>query len=273
MLAVSFHRTFIPERHFLASLLHYAASGKEGTLQDMAAQTGIPMGKSNGKMPAILDYAVGMGLVEVSINKGSAIRKPILTPFGAIVYQEDKYLGEQIVQWLVHLNLCRHDIGAKVWHLTFASGRKILGSCFSRRSLDDYLAVNCGNVKDRIGPLINTYLEEAALARSGVLRVEGDTIVRQKAPLDSKYGLAYSAYILSLLDIFFSKERQVSFTDFNNKTLFFETCLWNEADIENLSTILERKGFISIDRQRKPWIMERYAKGRDVWPNIFDEMA
>ena len=66
MLPLNFHKTFIPERRLIAALLEYAALNKQGSYQDIASETSIPMGKSSGKVPAILDYARGMGLVELS---------------------------------------------------------------------------------------------------------------------------------------------------------------------------------------------------------------
>ena len=36
MLPINFHKTFIPERHFIAALLDYAALGKAGTLQEIS---------------------------------------------------------------------------------------------------------------------------------------------------------------------------------------------------------------------------------------------
>ena len=44
MLSLNFHGTFIPERHYIADFLDYVAAGKEGSLLEMAEETGIPNG-------------------------------------------------------------------------------------------------------------------------------------------------------------------------------------------------------------------------------------
>lgn len=62
-LPLNFHNTFIPERHFIQALLEYVAGGKSGSLTEMASETGIPMGRSTGKLQATIDYALGMGLI------------------------------------------------------------------------------------------------------------------------------------------------------------------------------------------------------------------
>lgn len=273
MLPVNFHKTFIPERRLIAALLEYAALGKQGSYKEISLDTGIPMGESSGKMPAILDYARGMGLIELANDRPSSIKKPVLTSFGKVVYLEDKYLGEPMVQWLAHMNLCRSDIGAKTWHEVFAKGRGILGSSFTKLQLEDYLVSICGPGNDRTGPLVLTYVEEAALGRSRVLTVEEERVTRKKAPVLDVYAIPYSAYILSLMEVFFPGQDQVAFSEFNSKTFWFDICLWNRSDIEYVFSLIERKGFISIDRQMQPWIIERKVSADHVWPHIFDDMA
>jgi hypothetical protein len=57
MLPLNFHKTFIPERRLIAALLEYAALNKQGDYQNISKETGIPMGKSSGKVPAIYGIA------------------------------------------------------------------------------------------------------------------------------------------------------------------------------------------------------------------------
>ena len=74
-LSRNFHRTFKPERQYITSMLRFAASGAEGDAQAIAAATGIPTGASTGKVPAILDYCRGMGLVRLGGPDRSAVKK------------------------------------------------------------------------------------------------------------------------------------------------------------------------------------------------------
>lgn len=88
----NFHKTFKPERQYINAMLRYAASGQQGNYQEIAAATGIPTGVSSGKVPAILDYCRGMGLVRLVGAERSSVKKPDLTSFGRIVLLEDPYL-------------------------------------------------------------------------------------------------------------------------------------------------------------------------------------
>lgn len=270
MLPINFHRTFSPERRYIAAILNYAALGKEGTYNDIALDTGIPMGKSTGKVPAILDYAKGMGLIELNSINGQ-LKKPVLTSFGRVTYSEDKFLGEEVTQWLAHMNLCRSDIGAKAWRAVFAEGR--LGGSFTKEQLEEYLVNIFGSGKGRTGPLLVTYMDDAALARAGVLSVRSNIITRGKAPLTDIYAIPYSAYILSLIETFFPGQTQVTINDFNKKTRWFDICFWKQSEVDIALTMIEKAGYISIDRQMRPWIIETKVFSDKVWTHIWDNMA
>lgn len=272
MLPINFHKTFIPERHLLAALMDYAAVGKAGTLQEISADTGIPMGKTNGKVPAIIDYARGMGLLEVRPGAEKGVKVPVLTNFGRAVFIEDKYLSEELTQWMVHMNLCRSDFGALAWNAVFSKGRSVLGGRFDTQQLEDYLVTISGAGNDRTGPLLRTYLEDAALARTRVVETSGGTIIRRKAPLLDVYALAYTAFVLDLIESFFPDQTQVSLTDLQKETGWLDICLWKEADIEILCSLMGKKRYISIDRQRQPWIIETLSRAEEVWPYIWDDL-
>lgn len=271
-LPLNFHKTFIPERRLIAAILDYAAMGKQGNYREISSDTGIPMGESSGKVPAILDYTRGMGLIELADNNTS-VKKPVLTLFGEAVRLEDKFLGEEITQWLAHMNLCRSDIGAKVWNAVFAEGRSILGSTFSEDELEGYLIKIFGAGNRRTGPLVLTYTEDAGLLRAGVLTVEGVKINRKKAPVLEAYSTGYAAHILSLLETFFPDDTQVTLNDFNKVTKWFEICLWTQTDVERVLSLMESKGYISVDRQMQPWILEKKADIKLIWQHIWNEIA
>ena len=91
----NFHKTFKPERQYINAMLRYAASDEEGDYQAIAASTGIPTGTSSGKVPAILDYCRGMGLIRLAVHDRSSIKNPDLTPFGRIVLLEDPLPEDQ----------------------------------------------------------------------------------------------------------------------------------------------------------------------------------
>ena len=75
----NFHRTFKPERQYIHAMLRFAASGREGDAVAIGEATGIPTGASCGKVPAIIDYCRGMGLIVLTGPERSAVKRPELT--------------------------------------------------------------------------------------------------------------------------------------------------------------------------------------------------
>lgn len=272
MLTTNFHRTFVPERRHIGALLHYAALGQAGTYQEIGAETGIPMGVSTGKVPAIMDYALGMGLIAIANEEGQ-IRRPSLTALGRVVYAEDQYLGEGVTQWVAHANLCREDGGAEAWRVVFGEGRDVLGARFGRQQLEDYLVARLGPGSNRTGPLIRAYTDEAALGRAGVLTASEQTIERGKAPLVEAYATAHSALILGLMEVHFPGDTQVTVTDLSERTLLLDVCLWGGGDVEQLCALLDRKGYVAADRQMRPWVLEKRATADSVWPSLYDDLV
>ncbi len=268
MLPLNFHRTFLPDRRLIGALLHYAALGKVGSYAEIGADTGIPMGRSTGKVPAMLDYARGMGLVELA-EAARGVKAPQLTPFGRAAYANDPYLGQPLTQWLAHMNLCRSDIGAAAWRAVFVDGWRALGDHFDREQVESYLVLSFGTGRNRTGPLIRTYLVDSALERALVLRQTDRGFERGKAPLDEAFAFAHTAMLLTLMEASFGGQMQVTTTDLERETGWFRSCGWNDADADHLFALLETTGAVSVDRLMRPWVLERRAMAQSAWAGLY----
>ena len=269
----NFHKTFKPERQYINAMLQYAASGQEGDAQAIAATTGIPTGVSSGKVPAIMDYCRGMGLIRLVGPERSSVKKPDLTPFGRIVLLEDPYLKVGISQWIAHLNLCNPKTGADVWYYTFFEGIQSLGMSFERAKLESYLSVIYGIEKGGlIGPLVGTYEDDAAFKVCGVFSETNGVIMRRSAPITDEFGLGYGAWILQLLDDYFPKQRQVSITDLDAVAGWRTIPGWDITSRQRALNLVERKGLIEVDRHMEPWLLLPKCSPDDIWKRIYSDM-
>ena len=104
-LPLNFSHDFLPERNLLARLIAFASNGGSGDKIEIGNATGIPTGKSSGKVEPMIYYALGMGLI--SAVKDDRKWTLELTHLGRIVKLEDPYLSEPVTLWLIHLMLCR----------------------------------------------------------------------------------------------------------------------------------------------------------------------
>ena len=272
-LSRNFHRTFKPERQYIAALLKFSASGQEGDYQAIGAATGIPTGASTGKVPAILDYCRGMGLVQLGGQQRSAVKKPELTPLGRVVLLEDPYLKTAISQWITHLNLCGPVTGADVWYHTFFSGTPSLGMTFGRDKLDSHLQLIYAVEKaGLIGPMIGTYEDDAAFRVCGALSESSGRVVRKPAPIGDEFGYAYGAWLLQLMNDHFPKANQVSVTDLDTNAGWRTIPGWDISKHQRVLELVERKGVIEVDRHMEPWLLRPAAAHEATWKRIYDDL-
>ena len=270
----NFHKTFKPERQYINAMLRFAASGQEGDYQAIGAATGIPTGVSSGKVPAILDYCRGMGLVRLAVQKRSAVKKPELTPFGRVLLLEDPYLKTGISQWIAHLNLCGPLTGADIWYQTFFSGAPSLGMSFDRDKLEAHLSLVYGTEKsDFIGPMVGMYEDDAAFRMCGALSETAGRVTRKPAPVSEEFGFAYSAWLLQLIADHFPKAGQVSVTELDAKAGWRTIPGWDIGNHQRVLELLGRKGLIQVDRHMEPWLVRPLAPVEPSWKHIYDDLA
>lgn len=116
MSKVNFHQTFPPTLEYLSRLLEITDMTDELSKEEISEITGIPTGKSSGKVEPHIDYAIYMGLVEnISSQRGRF--KLIRTKNGIIIMKEDLGLREEVTQLLCHVRLTSPTTGAFLWSL------------------------------------------------------------------------------------------------------------------------------------------------------------
>lgn len=269
----NFHKTFKPERQYIHAMLRFAASGREGDYQEIAAATGIPTGASSGKVPAILDYCRGMGLIRLVGADRSSVKKPDLTPFGRVVLLEDPYLKLAVSQWIAHLNLCSPLTGADVWYQTFFAGTQSLGMTFERTKLESHLSLVYGVEKSGlIGPLIGTYEDDASLKVCGALTETSGTVQRRMAPVSEEMVLGYGAWILQLMGLHFPKHRQIPITDLDTAAGWRTIPGWDISSLQRALEMMTRKGLVEVDRHMEPWLIAPASDADQTWKRIYDDL-
>jgi hypothetical protein len=274
-LPFSFHQTFIPERVYLSAMLSFAAAEKDGSVQEISAQTGIPMGKSSGKTPAILDYCCGMGLLALPPKPG-AVKSPRLTPFGRVVLLEDKFLKQPLTQWLAHLHLCRPDAGAEAWFLTFVKARKILGDSFTSEQLESFLRDESGGKFQTalVGPLIRTYTDMAGFLDTRLFDVSASGgVSRRPAPISKDFIRGYAAWVISLLEIHFPDQREVAASDLQSVICWNDIGGWSSSQSDQILTLIQERHLIDINRHLRPWVITRLCPSAEIWPTIYQDLV
>jgi len=269
----NFHKTFIPERQYIQAMLKFSSTGKEGDYQQIAAMTGIPMGKFSGKASAILDYCRGMGLITLKNSMGKTVKTPRLTSFGQAVFLEDPYLRESITQWFAHLNLCNPYYGADVWYQVFAVGAKLLGNAFYRSRLNEYLQTVYGvQTSNLIGPLVRMYEDAAAFSACGALQESDSLINKISAPVKNEYGWGYCAWLIDNLKTVCKEGAQITITELEQKVGWETITGWNIGEAQQILEMVEHRGIIEVDWHMNPWIIRSKSHADNIWESLYDEL-
>lgn len=281
-LPLNFPQTFLPERRLLSKILEFAAEGGSGTKVDIGEKTGIPTGKSTGKVEPIIFYACGMGLINAQ-KKNAGIWELSLTQLGSLIIKEDPFLSEEQTLWMLHLMLCRIDgvdgsaTGiADPWFALFADGSFRLGNSFKQVSFQDFLTDRYGEksyLQSLSGVVLRSYLRESCFGNIGVLQqIEDELIVRLTAPVDKVFFPVYAAYFYLIWDELFSDDDQVSLDVFSEKSRFFSIINWEDSAKSRWLTWMSDQGLIQVDRYTGSPVLLRLKTVELVVMDIYSEL-
>ena len=271
-LPLTFHMTFQPERHYLSALLTFSQSSTgPATIQAISEKTGIPTGKSTGKVRPLLQYARGMGLINSANKAGKGIQLK-LTSLGKAVMDEDSHLIEQTTQWALHLMLCRARGGAEVWHAVFVEAATALGREFDESHFDAYLENRYGSSRDAVGPLVRSYSDPAALGKAAAIKKEGDRIYLRKMPLQPAFFDTLGALLFLVWDDLRPAESQVSLQELLSDSGLMAATGWNGEEQNDFFAWAQSAGLFRVDRQTGAPILTRLMNTNDVLKVMYDRL-
>ncbi|WMJ22917.1 hypothetical protein RBG61_13130 [Paludicola sp. MB14-C6] len=111
---VNFHQTFPVTLEYISRILEITDMCAEMSKEEISELTGIPTGKSSGKVEPHISYAIYMGLV-TDVSKESGKYKLIRTELGNAIVREDIGIREEVSQLLCHSRLSSPSTGALLW--------------------------------------------------------------------------------------------------------------------------------------------------------------
>lgn len=271
-LPVSFHMSFQPERHYLSALLSFAQKYTTASIEEISERTGIPTGKSTGKVRPLLQYGQGMGLLRAlaSGKKGQIVIS--LTPLGEAILREDASLLEENTLWALHLMLCRRNGGAEVWHALFVNGGSALGSKFAESEFEDFLVNRFGSSRDPIGPLLRAYSDFAALGKVAAISREGGFIELRKLPAQPAMYDMLAALFFIAWDADFPESAQVALKELEGVSSLMASSRWGVQDQSQFLTEMETRGWAKIDRQTGDPILTRLISTNEILKVMYDRL-
>lgn len=267
----SFHETFFPDRRHLSALLKLAKSGYEGTIEAISADSGIPTGKSSGKVLPHLKYAHAMGIT-TSATVSDGVYALQLTPLGRLFAVEDPLLHETLTQLILHLMLSRPVGGASAWHVFFGRSRMALGRHCSVEAATNFLKLELGNSSSLPGPLFSAYREETSLARTGILTFDKDVVSRGALPRLDEFYWAYAFCWLMYWEQTVPSVQQLPLSELETISRFFEGSSWADQAIDDFLAWTTAQGITRVDRQTGTPIVMKIKRGDELTAHIYSEL-
>lgn len=158
--SVNFHKTFSPQDSYITKIMELANDNYTGSKEEISEETGIPTGKTSGKVVPHILYAQYMGLTSHTLSKGKYTLE--LTDLGKTVLENDKYLFEDVSRLICHYNMSDEVSGAYLWSFMYSGLPVMLDETMSEEAMkkkyNDFFMV-----KTDLGALRKSYSDDGFL--------------------------------------------------------------------------------------------------------------
>ena len=263
--AVNFHKTFAPQDSYLSKIMELASQQYVGTKEEISEITGIPTGKTSGKVVPHILYAYYMGLISYNLEKGCYTLS--LTPLGKLVRENDKYLFEDVTKMLCHYNLCDEYIGANIWSFVYRLPvmlEETMSETAMKRKYNDHFGVNAD-----LTPLKKTYSEDGFLAVLGLLDFAEGVKIKSLFYNDSMlYVYAYG--LLSSWERVFPSEQEITSDQLSLKLYWGKRFGFDDDEILFALERLEDSGIIKLNKQLVPYTLIKISEAASILPHLYD---
>lgn len=263
--SVNFHKTFSPQDSYITKILELANNNYTGSKEEISEETGIPTGKTSGKVVPHILYAQYMGLTTHTLSKGKYTLE--LTDLGKTVLKNDKYLFEDISRLICHYNICDEDTGAYLWSFIYSRLLIMLDENMSEEAMkkkyNDFFMV-----KTDLGALRKSYSNEGFFSFLDLLDFSEGIRINSSYYKDERlYVYAYALF--SSWDRTYSKTQEVT-ADQIIDMKWSKRFGFDEDEMLFALEQMEEKKLIRLNKQLVPYTVIRNADTADVLPHLYE---
>ncbi len=264
---IEFHKTFQPQDTYISKILELASNKYSGTKEDISAITGIPTGKTSGKVIPHIRYAAFMGLI--NYEKNGSNYSLSLSHLGEVVYREDRYLYERITKLICHFNICDKTQGALIWSFLY-------------NQLPNQLDDGIGNefitsrARDFFGRPVEFTVVKKAYSEGfwrnlSIMDWEDSLCLNsQYFANDCKYVYAYA--LLYSWELHLPDEHEISITQLTDALKWDRRFGFDESEAINALDELAAEGIVTLNKQLHPFTIIRMAESEDILEKLFDTL-
>ena len=276
---IEFHQTFKPERNCLNSLLTDLdiCSGKDA--QEISKITGIPTGKSSGKVVPTICYLEYMGMItETLSNKKYDLS---YTALGETVMAEDPGLMEPLTLLLMNCMLLRKYAGAELWYYIICEIFPKYHGKISKSNLEKELSMHFQK-EVNLAPFNGTY--STLFAPLKFLNIDSNEYALAHHTFNEEYIYLYAYVLYEYWDEWansFSLEEQdelrISKTELTAPQIdeagFRFPFGWDEQEEYRALEAMHDKGIIALNRQMVPFTARRVYPKEILIDLLYSELC
>lgn len=277
--SLDFHQTFKPERNCLNSLLIDIEDCCGKDVQEISRITGIPMGKSSGKVVPTIYYLEYMGLIKTNIeNRKYEI---VYTNVGKTVVDEDPGLMENLTLLLMHCMMLRKRSGAALWNYIICNLFPKYHGKISTANLTKELELHFKkNVN--LAPFNGSY--NGLFEMLNLVNMVGDEYVMTSHMYCPEFIFLYAFILYEYWDEWvesFCREEidnlKISKTEITSIQLesigFRHPFGWDEQEEYHVLEVLNDKKIITLNRQMTPFSIRRVYSKEELVERLYSELC
>lgn len=267
---LNFHQSFKPEKQYVGSILDVANNPDSMSVSRISLYTGIPNGKSSGKVEPHISYAKYMGFIEAEKKDGEYNLSR--TALGNIVYMEDPGFQEVLTILLCHAMMIRKVAGADMWNAVFT---KIL-PMYRGEMKKDLLIKELEQMfdgranKKNIAPFISSY--EDMFSCINILEFDAETVRVKETAYNKEFIYLYAFILFEFWDELYEGQEEISSVQLADIS-FGKVFGWDEQKEYEVLEQLADKGFIRMNRQLVPYTILRLTDKETVMERLYSELC
>lgn len=273
--SVNFHKTFVPEEVYITKILELAENNFCGTKEQISDITGIPTGKTSGKVVPHIKYAEYMGMINYQLEK--SVFRLSLTKLGETVLSQDKYFFEDITKLICHFNICDKDKGAYIWSFIYFKQSLMfeekISFDFLKKKYHDLFLIDAD-----LSPFKRAYRDDGFWGKLGLFDSQALSDKSGELCLNSLFyndvfKFAYAYTLFSSWDTYFQDTREITTEQIADELRWNKRLGFDEDEMLFVLEELETEGLVKLNKQLVPYTVIRTAETNDVLPRLYELLS